>query len=144
MGYKDPDEQRKYQREWCAKRRLTWLQENGPCVDCGTWYDLEIDHVDAKQKITNSVWSWSLERRTKELSKCAVRCRPCHDVKTAAQQESARGSKVGSSKLREIDVKVIRQLHADGLRYRPIASIYNVDQSMIGYICRRVYWKHVL
>ena len=82
MPYADKDKQREYQRRWMKERRETWLNENGPCVDCGTWLDLEVDHVDPSRKVTHRVWSWSVERREKELAKCVVRCHPCHESKT--------------------------------------------------------------
>ena len=28
------------------QRRQEWLSDNGPCVSCGTWDNLEIDHID--------------------------------------------------------------------------------------------------
>ena len=63
-------------------RRVKWLEDNGPCVDCGSWIDLEADHVDPKEKISHRVWSWSDSRREMELSKCVPRCRSCHLKKT--------------------------------------------------------------
>jgi len=85
MPIKDLEERRKYQREWQARRRQKWLQENGPCVDCGSWRRLEVDHVDPSTKITHGVWSWSEKRRLEELKKCVVRCYRCHKLKTAEE-----------------------------------------------------------
>ena len=36
---------RRYQREWMQRRRQAWLAENGPCVRCGSWDRLEVDHA---------------------------------------------------------------------------------------------------
>ena len=83
MGYADPERQRQYQREWTATRKAEWLRTNGPCVDCGSWSDLEVDHVNPAEKVTHHVWSWSEGRRSAELAKCVVRCHPCHAIKTA-------------------------------------------------------------
>lgn len=49
---------------------------------CGSYKQLEVDHVDPKTKISHSVWSWSEKRRGEELSKCQVLCSPCHRKKT--------------------------------------------------------------
>jgi hypothetical protein len=91
MPYSDPERQKKYAREWLARRRSTWLKENGPCVNCGSWKGLEVDHVDPKKKVDHRVWSWSVERRNKELSKCQVLCARCHKKKTS----DARIAKIG-------------------------------------------------
>ena len=76
---------REYQARWVRNRRLTWLKEHGPCVQCGSWDDLELDHKDPTQKVTHNVWSWSQERRDQELAKCQVLCEECHKQKTLMQ-----------------------------------------------------------
>jgi hypothetical protein len=78
--------QRAYQRQWMADRRSDWFKRNGPCIDCGSWKNLEIDHIDPSKKIDHRVWSWSEQRRVEELSKCVVRCKDCHKKKTAADR----------------------------------------------------------
>ena len=84
---RDPDAQRVYQRIWRAKRRQEWLKLNGPCVQCGSWLDLELDHKDPAVKELQPSWLWSLAptnpRRIAELAKCQVLCLPCHKRKTA-------------------------------------------------------------
>ena len=37
MSYKDPEQQREFNRKWVAKRRFDWLLEHGPCIRCGSW-----------------------------------------------------------------------------------------------------------
>lgn len=81
MGYSDPDAQRKYQREWMAKRRAAYLADK-TCVRCGTTKNLQIDHIDRMTKVTHRVWSWSEARRLAELAKCQVLCYPCHYTKS--------------------------------------------------------------
>ena len=83
MGYKDPEKQRAYAREWIRKRRQKWFSQNGPCIKCGSWENLELDHIEPEKKISHNVWSWSQQRRDKELSKCQVLCQECHKAKTA-------------------------------------------------------------
>lgn len=86
MPYKDPDEQRRFQRERVARIRAEWLDANGPCVDCGSSERLEVDHVDPATKITHNVWSWTEKRRLAELAKCVVRCHDCHLAKTSRER----------------------------------------------------------
>jgi hypothetical protein len=77
MPYKDPERRREYQREWCARRRSAWL-DGKYCVDCGATDNLEVDHVNPQAKVSHRIWSWSQERRERELRLCVVRCEVCH------------------------------------------------------------------
>jgi hypothetical protein len=82
MPYKNPEQQREYMRKWMANRRNAWLNENGPCKKCGSWENLEVDHIDPSKKVDHKVWSWSEERRNIELAKCQILCSPCHKKKS--------------------------------------------------------------
>jgi hypothetical protein len=82
MPYADRERQREYQLRYLLRRREQWIDENGPCKDCGSDDRLEVDHVDRHTKVSHRVWSWSAERRSKELAKCVVRCFNCHREKT--------------------------------------------------------------
>jgi hypothetical protein len=84
MPYKDVAKQREYKRIWIAKRRTDWLSANGPCVDCGSWEKLEVDHENPTLKVTHRIWSWTRSRREVELAKCKIRCKACHKIKTIA------------------------------------------------------------
>lgn len=83
MPYKDLKRQREYQRLWMKNRRQKWLKEHGPCVRCGSWDDLNIDHKDGDEKNSHKIWSWAKKRFDEEIAKCQVLCRKCHDIKTA-------------------------------------------------------------
>lgn len=85
MSYKDREQQRKYQREWCMKRRQAFLQGKS-CCQCGSTDHLEVDHIDPSQKISHRVWSWSATRREAELAKCQVLCHDCHLEKTRKEK----------------------------------------------------------
>ncbi len=63
-------------------RRTKWFCDNGPCVKCGSWDRLELDHINRLEKKSHCVWSWSDEEREKELSKCQPLCHACHKKKT--------------------------------------------------------------
>ena len=82
MPYKDRAEQNRYQRERAARLRREWLLVNGPCRSCGSWENLEVDHVDPKEKEQHRVWTWSKTRREAELAKCQPLCIDCHRAKT--------------------------------------------------------------
>lgn len=73
---------KEYQREWLKRRRQQWLEENGPCVRCGSTENLEVDHINPNERISHRVWSWSAKRRSEELAKCQVLCHICHVDKT--------------------------------------------------------------
>lgn len=85
MPYKDRAKQNAFCNVWLKRRREQWLQENGPCANCGFWGDLQVDHIDGNEKVSHRVWSWSKVRRDEELKKCQVLCRFCHSLKTAAE-----------------------------------------------------------
>lgn len=97
MGYTG-EKKREYQREWLRKRRTAWLSDNGPCAKCGSWDDLEVDHINPSEKSpllvgwngTGKMWSWSKVRLAEELSKCQVLCKTCHSEKTAFEYEIKR------------------------------------------------------
>lgn len=113
MPYADPERQKAYQREWMAARRRNWLKAHGPCIDCGTWEDLQVDHVDARTKISHRVWSWSASRRETELAKCVVRCQQCHVRKTFVSYEASRSSearaKIAASQSRRVVTPELRE-----------------------------------
>lgn len=97
MPYKDRAEQNEYIRQWKQKRRDGWLREHGPCK-CGSWDDLEVDHIDPATKArdahgrpirsTHVIWTWSEERRAVELAKCQALCGNCHKIKTAEEHRA--------------------------------------------------------
>jgi hypothetical protein len=84
MPYCDPEKQRRYQREWQARRRAEWLADKA-CVRCRSTDDLEIDHIDRAAKVSHRIWSWSTARREVELAKCQVLCGTCHQTKTTEE-----------------------------------------------------------
>ena len=82
-----PTSRADYQRAWYRQRRREWIAANGPCVRCGSWANLEVDHIDPAQKTLeiSLIWSRSEEVRAPELAKCQVLCKPCHYEKTLAE-----------------------------------------------------------
>ncbi len=82
------EKRRQYQNELYKKRRTQYILENGPCANCGSNENLQIDHIVArintnKQTVKSSaIWGLSEKKRKKELKKCQILCRSCHQKKT--------------------------------------------------------------
>jgi hypothetical protein len=131
MPYSDPARQLQYQNKWMRQRRLDWLAANGPCIDCGTWEKLTVDHVDASAKVSHRVWSWAKARRDVELAKCVVRCWPCHQVKTNASGERARGEQHGHHVLTTAQVLEVRRRVRAGESQVSVARAFKVDRRHI-------------
>lgn len=140
MGYTG-EQKRAYQREWIRKRRQAWINENGPCIDCGSYDNLEVDHKDPKEKNfdPSGVWSRKAEIRLAELLKCVVRCNPCHIKKTLLGNEYSQHDKITSFKVIEI-----RNKYSNGGRsYRSLAKEYDIAYATIGRIVRNECWTHI-
>lgn len=132
MPYKNKEEQIAYQIAWMRKRREAWLNENGPCVLCGSWIDLEVDHRDPATKVTHRVWSWAQSRREEELAKCQALCKACHEEKSAAQHHR-----------RRLSDAEIREIRASDTSHRKLAERYRVGKTTITNIKSGGGWKHV-
>lgn len=89
MPITDRQAKRAYDRERYAGFRREWIAANGPCQQCGSSKDLEVDHIDPTTKLSHRVWSWSRVRREAELAKCRVLCGSCHQRKTSAEMGAA-------------------------------------------------------
>ena len=86
MPYSSKQKKAKYQREWIAKRRKSFFKDKH-CVKCGSTQNLELDHIDPSRKITHKIWSWSKDKRQKELDKCQVLCSICHTKKSVKESK---------------------------------------------------------
>jgi hypothetical protein len=83
-----------YMREYMAMRYYKRMdkaitQLGGKCVKCGNCNidELEFDHIDPSTKsfeIGKRAASISEEKLQKELSKCQLLCKKCHEKKSAA------------------------------------------------------------
>ena len=82
------------------QRRQEWLSDNGPCVSCGTWDNLEIDHIDpsTKEYEINRIWTRTQELRDYELAKCQALCNTCHIAKSTLEQKANKPTTHGSDK----------------------------------------------
>lgn len=89
MPIADPDERRKYHREWMRKRRASWFAGQS-CAKCGLTDRLQLDHVNPAEKTSHRIWSWSEPKRAAELMKCQVLCYACHRIKTDATDRASK------------------------------------------------------
>lgn len=89
MPWKDRAKQSAYTLAVRRKRREEWLRANGPCKECGSWEQLEVDHIDPETKVDHKVWGWAKARREAELAKCQVLCNAHHLKKTLEQRRKA-------------------------------------------------------
>ena len=85
VPYSDPDQRRKYSREWKSARRSEFFAGKS-CIDCGSTEELELDHIDPTEKDDHKIWTWSAARRAVEIAKCEIRCRACHIERHAKQK----------------------------------------------------------
>ena len=74
-----------YMKERYKKRKefaLAYL--GGKCARCGTTENLEFDHIDRKDKeaTIGDAMLWAKTRLIKELDKCQLLCKSCHNEKT--------------------------------------------------------------
>jgi 5-methylcytosine-specific restriction endonuclease McrA len=146
------EEQREYQRLWILERRQDWIAANGPCNECGSWDELEVDHVDAatKSMYVSVVWSMALDnpKRVAELAKCQVLCHPCHIEKSRVAGDFKRGKLHGeqmwNTHLSDSDVEDIVRLLATGtMTHRVVGEKFGVARNVITDINRGATWKHI-
>lgn len=142
MSY-DKEKQSEYQLNWMNSRRDEWINENGPCAECKSSEDLEVDHIDPETKTWEpaQIWSRKKEDRDKELAKCQVLCHDCHLEKTKEFLSSMWSGELSiSSKLSEDQVKEIRTSSLSGVQ---LAQIYGVHKTTISDIRLYKTWKHI-
>ena len=128
VPFRDPEQRREYQRKWVAQRRAEWFADK-VCVDCGSADRLELDHVNPKIKVTHRVFSWSQERRERELAKCVARCATCHLIKSGG--EKAMGQFNGNATMPDEKVADIKAMLASGLCQSEVARLTGVGRSVV-------------
>lgn len=143
----DKETHRNYMNEQNDRRRTAAIQSlGGACVICGTTNNLDFDHVDPTTKLftissglsrTESVF-WA------EVAKCQLLCRPHHVEKSSSEiSEAQLGNKNANFKLRDLDIKYIRELSRLGHSQRAIGREFGVTHQTIGDILRGRTWSQV-
>jgi len=154
MSYKNIEEQREYQRKWIAKRRAEYFSDKC-CAECSSNKELELHHIDPTKKIAHNIWSWSKEKREKEISKCKVLCRWCHiddhvrkrnnpfTRKFFHLESKILGENGPAAKLTEDEVRQIRKLYATGnYTQTNLSNLFGVSPPQISKIINFKHWKH--
>lgn len=77
MPYADPEQQKRAQREWVARRRQAFFAGKR-CESCGSSDALRLHHRDPGAKTSHRIWSWSWARILAEVAKCRIVCESCH------------------------------------------------------------------
>jgi hypothetical protein len=93
MGQRDKDKYNTYQREYQLeryhrRREKAIKQLGGKCSQCESTDNLEIDHIDPKEKSfsISKLWSISKKRFDAELSKCQLLCKEHHTIKSIYEE----------------------------------------------------------
>jgi hypothetical protein len=76
------------------KRKAKIIKHLGSkCVQCGSEYDLQIDHMDHTRKnyTVMSHWGWSWKKLLEELKLCQLLCSNCHLEKTISEGSLTKG-----------------------------------------------------
>jgi hypothetical protein len=88
MSYKDLSKQREYLRVRRAKRRADAIEKRGgKCIKCSSTERLEFHHRSRETKTDHRVWTWKKERQDKELDKCDLLCKKCHNIETTKEND---------------------------------------------------------
>lgn len=89
-----PEENRDYLRNRYARQREEFIHHlGGCCVICGTTEELEIDHIDPREKSFDIGRLWPVAKLPdvyEELKKCQLLCRFHHIEKTKSDYESGK------------------------------------------------------
>ncbi len=107
---------------------------------CGSWNDLELDHINPETKVSHNIWSWSEKRRIKELKKCQPLCFGCHKKKSSEYCSKLFTGMV-QYKTRCLDKlqekEVIRLFHTGNYSKRKIGRMFGVGNMTILRTLRR-------
>lgn len=109
----------KTKRDWYKTRRAVWFAAHGPCIQCGSKKQLEVDHINPRSKVSHHVWQWPEEKRAKELKKCQVLCKKCHIIKSNQER--------GYTLLTGPQVRSIRRLQKKGYGRNRIAKKFGIS-----------------
>jgi hypothetical protein len=130
-----------------AQRRNAFFK-NKTCVRCGSTDQLELDHVDQNTKANHRIWSWSVERRNAEITKCQILCHDCHVRKTTLNGERAAptyGEERPNASLTNTQVLEAREIYARGTTTQvELAEQFGIPRSTMGHIIRGTCrWKSI-
>ena len=144
------DYYREYSRNYYYRQKSKFIKLlGGKCANCSSTYKLQFDHIDCNDKKFNfsNFMSHSKEDILKELKKCQLLCRRCHDKKSKKEGSLAKnrviGSKNHNSKLNEEKVTSIKKELSYGTSMKILSEKFNVSYETIKFIKAGKTWKHV-
>ncbi len=132
--------QRNHKKEIHDNRRMFALNYLGNiCKNCGSFENLEIDHIDKNSK------SFAISRPSndkvflEELKKCQLLCNDCHKEKTKTEMN---GEKHPNAKLTQSQVDEIRERLNNGEIGRHLAKEFGVGPMQISRIKNFKRWSN--
>lgn len=129
-------------KEWA----LSYL--GNACAHCGATEKLHFDHKNRREKafnITRALRSKPKYTVEQELKKCQLLCPTCHNKKTSREKlfSGHNGSKMGTAKLDESQVYMIKEMLKQGQNKAEIAHFWGVTMENITHISNGKTWRHV-
>lgn len=120
-----------------AMTNKEWLEENGPCVTCGSWENLQIDHIDPKTKLERParLKYRSPRFREAELAKCQALCERCHIEKSAVDR--------GYPLIPDSTIREIRDLQKQGWGRNRLEKKFGLSEDRIRAIMKNERYKWV-
>jgi len=110
----------------CKAHRIIWIYFNGNIPD-----NLEINHRNGIKT----------DNRLENLE--LVTCSENHKHAYKIGLNSRKGERNGRAKLRNKNIKEIKQMHLNGYSQRKIAKIFGVDKAQIQRVLNNKTWKHI-
>jgi 5-methylcytosine-specific restriction endonuclease McrA len=133
----------RYNRQWMKNRRQGWIASQGPCVECGSTENLEVDHIDPSTKKYRpaALWGMAVDNpsRVAELAKCQILCRDCHKAKTRAYRKL---HPIPPSKFSEEQIRMVRELRAKGWTYEQAGKVVGVSRHTASDFVNKS-WQHI-
>ena len=134
----------RYITQWAGARKQAWFRESGPCKNCGSWENLEVDHIDPSQKVTHKVWHWKKEKRDAELKKCQPLCKSCHRKKSYAYfSERFRGRSTGMKTPKEKALEYL-DLIDSGVSSREASKVVGIPRGTLSTMKYQAYWRELV
>jgi len=140
---------KEYWREDYKRRKRKLIDKlGGKCNKCGSINELQIDHINPKEKSFNiSALIRSSRLVGQEIHKCQILCFPCHKQKNkidgSQNKNRVRGEKANFSKLTNEMVISIRAHVKNGFPIRKLARELKLDRGTIQAIIHRKTWTHI-
>lgn len=122
-----------YMKEYMLRRYHKRMEDaknklGNKCAKCGAANELEIDHIDPTQKtftLGGKGWNIKKELFDKEVDKCQLLCKDCHNDKTIKEtgKKHAKGYHGTLSSYRYCKCDLCRKVKSDHSRVKRLERI---------------------